>query len=108
MERFAEKLLYIFFTSLGMIIGGTIIGAVSAVVTGHGPFRFMGNLAHELKIWAAVAAIGGTFSSLQALESGLLEGQFTLVVKQLGFIFSAFAGAHVGYVLIMSVTGNKT
>lgn len=103
MEKLLGKLLCIFFTSLGMIIGGTLIGAISAVFTGQGPLRTMDELARELKIWAAVAAIGGTFTSLQVLETSLLEGQITTVVKQLGFIFSAFAGAHAGYLVIMTL-----
>lgn len=96
-----------FFTALGMIIGGALIGSVSASLTGHGPFKAMSELARDLKIWAAVAAIGGSFTSLQALESGLLELQLRTVVKQLGYIFSAFSGAHLGYVLILTLAGAK-
>jgi len=107
MEHWAAKLLFIFFTSLGMITGGTLIGALSAALTGQGPFRTMIHLAEDLKIWAAVAAIGGSFTSLQALESGLLEGQVTAVLKQLAFLFSAFAGAHLGYVLILALAGGR-
>lgn len=102
MERFFVKLPFIFFTALGMIIGGTLIGSISATLSGHGPLRIMCQLAKDLKIWAAVAAIGGTFDSLQTLETGLLEGQVKLVIKQLGFILAAFAGAHVGYMLVMA------
>jgi len=107
MEKFIEKLLYMFLTALGMIIGGTLIGSISALLTGQGPFRTMTELARDLKIWAAVAAIGGTFTSLQVLESSLLEGHITTAIKQLGFIFSSFAGAHLGYVLILILVGNK-
>lgn len=107
MERFVIKLLYIFFTALGMIIGGTFIGSVSATLTGHGPLRTMSEMAKDLKIWAAVAAIGGTFDSLQTLETGLLEGQIRTVLKQLGFMFAAFAGAHLGYVLVLTLAETK-
>lgn len=104
MERFYVKLIFIFFTALGMIIGGTFIGSVAAALFGHGPLRTMSSLAKDLKIWAAVAAIGGTFDSLQTLETGLLEGHIRLVIKQLGFMVSAFTGAHFGYVLIMALS----
>ncbi len=107
MERFLAKLLYMFLTALGMIIGGSLIGSVSAGVTGHGPFKTMCELARDLKIWAAVAAIGGSFTSLQTLESGLLEGEIKTVIKQLGYIFSAFAGAHIGYLLILALADTK-
>lgn len=107
MEKFFVKLPFIFFTALGMIIGGTFIGSVSATLFGHGPLRTMCQLAKDLKIWAAVAAIGGTFDSLQTLETGLLEGQMRLVLKQLGFIIAAFAGAHLGYMLVMAFSNTN-
>lgn len=103
LERFLGKLICIFLTALGMIVGGTLIGSISAVFTGQGPFRTMAELAHDLKIWAAVAAIGGAFTSLQVLESSILEGQLTAGIKQLGFLFSAFAGAHAGYLLVSNL-----
>lgn len=107
MERFVIKLFYIFFTALGMIIGGTFIGSVSATLFGYGPLRTMAQLAKDLKIWAAVAAIGGTFDSLQTLETGLLAGQMKLVLKQLGFMLAAFAGAHLGYILVITLSNTN-
>lgn len=107
MDRFYVKLFYIFFTALGMIIGGTIIGSISATLFGYGPLRVMSKLAKDLKIWAAVAAIGGTFDSLQALETGILEGQVRLVIKQLGFMVAAFAGAHTGYLLVITLSNSS-
>lgn len=107
MERFYIKLVYIFLTALGMIIGGTLIGSISATLFGFGPLRIMSGLAKDLKIWAAVAAIGGSFSSLQTLESGILEGQVRLVIKQLGFMVAAFAGAHLGYIIILAISNTN-
>lgn len=107
MEKFLPKLLYIFLTALGMILGGTFFGSVAATVEGHSPLRIMVELAKDLKIWAAVAAIGGTFDFFQTLESGLLEGQLRIVVKQLGFVFAAFAGAHLGYLLVLTLAESK-
>jgi len=107
MDRFYIKLVYIFLTALGMIVGGTLIGSISATFFGFGPVRVITKLAKDLKIWAAVAAIGGSFSSLQTLETGILEGQLRLVIKQLGFMVSAFAGAHVGYLIIVALSGTN-
>lgn len=107
MEKFFPKLLYIFLTALGMILGGTFIGSIAATVEGHGPLRIMLELAKDLKIWAAVAAIGGTFDFFQTLETSLLEGQLRIVVKQLGFVFAAFAGAHIGYLLVVALADSK-
>lgn len=107
MERFYIKLVYMFLTAMGMILGGALLGSVSAALFGFGPLRVMTRLAKDLKIWAAVAAIGGSFSSLQALETGILEGQLRIVIKQLGFMVSAFAGAHVGYLIIVALTNSN-
>ena len=107
MERFYVKLVYIFFTALGMIIGGSLIGSISAALFGFGPLRVMSQLAKDLKIWAAVAAIGGSFSSLQTLETGILEGEMRLVIKQLGFMVTAFAGAHLGYLIIAALSNTN-
>ncbi len=60
----------------------------------------MVHLADQLKIWAMVAAIGGTFDAIRAFEINLLGGQLEEVAQQLAFIFSAFIGAHTGYLLI--------
>lgn len=107
MENFFVRFLLIFLTALGLILGGALTGSVSAALSGHSPLRTMAELAKELKIWAAVAAIGGTFHSLQTLETGLLEGQLKMVVKQLGFFFAAFAGAHLGYIMVMTLVGMR-
>ncbi|KNZ68276.1 Sporulation membrane protein YtrH [Thermincola ferriacetica] len=107
MERFSAKLLFIFFTALGLMLGGSIIGSLSALLTGHGPQRVMLKLAREIKIWAIVAAIGGTFDSLHILESGILEGEVRAVAKQLLFILGAFTGAHLGYIIISALGSHQ-
>lgn len=96
-----------FLIALGVILGGSLIGSLSAVLLGRPPGAAMGELAWRLKIWAMVTALGGTFTPIRNLESSLLGGQFTIVLRQLLFILSSFAGAHIGYLLISTWVGGQ-
>ncbi|MDA8234895.1 MAG: YtrH family sporulation protein [Clostridia bacterium] len=107
MDKFSTKIVIIFFTALGVMLGSALIGSIGAVFTGQNPLRAMLKIAGEMKIWAIVAAIGGTFSSIEVLESGIFQGQVRAVVKQLLYIFSAFWGAHLGHLLLTLLAGVK-
>jgi len=107
MNLFYQKLLLIFFTSLGVSLGASLIGSVSAVLVGYPPVEVLVKIAREIKIWAIVAAIGGTFSTIEVLQSGIFEGEFRALAKQLFFLISAFAGAHTGYLIIIHLAGKK-
>ncbi|MDN4592955.1 YtrH family sporulation protein [Polycladomyces subterraneus] len=89
-----------FFIALGVVLGGVLLGGIGAVMGGKPPMDTMLNLAEQLKIWAMVAAIGGTFDAIRTFEVHILEGKLNQVIQQMVFIFSAFIGAHVGTVLI--------
>lgn len=107
MEGFFPKVLLIFFTALGVVVGAALAGSLAAVIVGQAPLRTMARLALEIKIWAIAAAIGGTFAALEVLEIGFFEGQFRAVVKQFFYIIAAFAGAQTGYFLITTLTGGQ-
>lgn len=107
MDTFFSKILLIFFTALGVVLGAAIIGSLAAVLVGQPPLRTMIRLATEIKIWAIAAAIGGTFSTIEILGQGLLEGQFRILIKQVLFIIAAFVGAQIGYWLIHNLAGGK-
>ncbi|CEP65995.1 Sporulation protein YtrH [Moorella glycerini] len=107
MDGFFPKLLLIFFTALGVVLGAAVVGSLAAVLVGQPPLRTMTRLALEIKIWAIAAAMGGTFSAIEILGQGLLEGQFRVLAKQLLFIIVAFIGAQVGYWLIQNLAGGK-
>lgn len=107
METFSQKMLLIFFTSLGVVLGASLFGSVAAVFVKIPPLRTMVRLADDIKIWAIVAAIGGTFSAIEILGSGLFEGEIRATVKQLLFIISSFMGASVGQWLISCLAGGK-
>src|SRR6056297_1785341 len=100
-----ERLLIIFFTSLGVVLGGAIIGSLGGTLSNQAPFKIMLELAKEIKLWAVVTAIGGTFSNLKLFGGGLLEGRFLLIIKQFILLTTAFLGAQLGIWLITVLTG---
>ncbi len=96
-----------FCIALGVVTGGSLVGALGALVWGETPLTTLLELAARLKIWGMVAALGGTFDSIRNLESGFLQGQLRLVARQSLFIATAFLGAHVGFFLIRMVCGRR-
>jgi len=107
LNSFGPRFLLVFCTALGVVLGASLIGSLAAVITGGQPIRIMLKLAHEIKIWAIAAAIGGTFTTIEILESGLFEGEPTIVIKQILYIVSAFLGAQLGYTLIVLIAGGS-
>ncbi|MDD2496519.1 MAG: YtrH family sporulation protein [Desulfitobacteriaceae bacterium] len=107
METFSQKIILIFFTSLGTVIGASILGSLAAVFADVPPFRTMVRIANDIKIWAIVAAIGGTFSTIEILGSGIFDWEIRAAVKQLLFIVFSYMGASVGQWLILSLAGGK-
>lgn len=108
MNFFYQKLILIFFTSLGVLLGASLIGSIAAILVGYPPIEILIRIAREIKIWAIVAAIGGTFSTIEILQLGIFEGEFRVLAKQLFYIISAFAGAHTGYLIIINLVGKNS
>ncbi|MCR6546075.1 YtrH family sporulation protein [Dehalobacterium formicoaceticum] len=107
MNLFYQKLLLIYFTALGVLVGASLIGSIAAVITRYPPIEILLRISREIKIWAIVAAIGGTFSTIEILQLGILEGEIRALIKQLFYIISAFAGAHTGYLIITHLVGRS-
>ncbi|UOE93429.1 MULTISPECIES: YtrH family sporulation protein [Bacillaceae] len=93
-----------FFVAFGVIIGGAIIGGMAAFLTGDPPLKTIHDLAGSLKIWALVAAIGGTFDAFTSLERGLFQGTHDDIIKTLLMILAALSGAHSGTTIIQWIT----
>ncbi|MBA4541597.1 MULTISPECIES: YtrH family sporulation protein [Thermoactinomyces] len=89
-----------FLIALGVVLGGVILGGIGAFITDEYPMFRMVRLAEQLKIWAMVAAIGGTFDTIKNFEITIMGGQLNLAFQQLIFIISAFLGAHAGTLLV--------
>ncbi|HLT58867.1 MAG: YtrH family sporulation protein [Limnochordales bacterium] len=96
-----------FFTALGVMLGGSLFGGLAALFYPESPFHRMRALAADVKLWAIVVAIGGTFPTLRALDSGLFNGEATHLIRQLGVIVAGFLGAQTGYWIVMSLTGGR-
>jgi len=102
-ETFEHKLVLIFFTALGVMLGAVLVGSLAAVLVGEPPAAVMLRLARDMKIWAIAAAIGGTFSTFEIFESGLFSGEIRAVVKQVLYIVSSLAGTQAGYYLVLAL-----
>jgi len=99
------RLLLSFFTALGVVLGAALLGPLAAVLVGQPPLRTMIRQAHNIKMWAVAAAMGGTFSTMEMLSRGIMEGQVRILVKQLLYIMVAFIGAQTGCWLIQGLGG---
>ena len=82
-SEIVKGLLLPFFTALGVIIGGSFIGGLAALFYPESPFYRMQTLAGDVKLWAIVVVIGGTFPTLRALDSGLFGGEAIHLVRQM-------------------------
>ena len=107
MDNFENKIVLVFFTALGIMLGAVMIGSIAAVLVREPPMAVMLKLARDMKIWAIAAAIGGTFSTFEIFESGLFNGEVRAVVKQILYIISALAGTQAGYYLILALCGGS-
>lgn len=99
-ERFFATFIHCYFIAFGVIIGGTIIGSMGSFLTGDAPVTAITRLAKSLRIWAIVAAIGGTFDAIAKFERGL-DGSSIDVFKQVLLIVAAMGGVKSA-ILILS------
>jgi len=99
-DKFFTSFFHCFFIAFGVVFGGTIIGSIGSFITGEAPLTAMSRIAKGLRIWAIVAAIGGTFDAIATFERGLLEGTTLDLFKQILLILSAMGGVKVAITLI--------
>jgi len=92
-----------FCTALGVVLGGSIVGSISSLLFYSSPLETMRTLAGEIRIWALVVAIGGTFSTIRIIESGIFGGQIVALFRQLLVIGGAFCGSFLGYWIITTL-----
>ena len=107
MATFANKFLLISFTAMGVVVGAALIGSLSSLFTHEAPIKTMLRLAHDVKIWAIVAALGGTFSTIEMVELGLFDGEMKALLQQFLYIVGAFIGAQFGHFIIYSLVGGR-
>lgn len=89
-----------FLISFGVVIGASIFGGVAAVLTNEPPLKSMEDLAGSIKIWAMAITLGGTFSSFEAIEKGLFQGEVRFIIKEAIYVLTALTGANMGHYVI--------
>ncbi len=108
MGNYVSKMLQDFFVAFGIVLGASLLAGVYAVLTLQPPTLTMQRIAENIKIWALVAAVGGTFEPLRSLESHFLEGHLSPAIKEILYLLSAFFGAAMGARLIQWICGGGT
>lgn len=107
LQQAVREMLLAFFSGLGVVLGGSLSGALAAFFTRGSPLALVRQLADMLRLWAVLAAIGGTFPTIRIIESGLLYGQLAGLLRQLAILLAALSGAYLGYWLIITLTGGE-
>lgn len=69
------------------MLGGSLIGGIGAFLVGKPALTAIKQFAENLRIWALVAAIGGTFDTFYSFERTFFEGATKDIVKQILLIF---------------------
>lgn len=99
-QAFIPLLITSYFISLGVIIGGSIIGSLGSFLVGAPPLYWMARFAENLRIWAIVAAMGGTFDAVYEFERGIFSGDTRAIIRQIIIIVVAMAGAQTGALIL--------
>lgn len=103
-ESFFPAFFYCYFVAIGVLLGGSIIGGLAAFITGEPLLTEIANTAGKVRIWAIIAAIGGTFDTVYSFEKGFLEGGTKDLFKQFLLILSAMGGAKTASLIIAWLT----
>ncbi|MFD0716468.1 YtrH family sporulation protein [Paenibacillus sp. GCM10027626] len=89
-----------FFIAFGVVFGGAMLAGIGSVFLFMPPATMMLNTASQLKIWALVAAVGGSIDPMRIIESNITQGHLSPVAVQIFYMVCAFLGAHLGTELI--------
>ncbi len=107
MQEYLGELLHALFIALGVVVGGSMVGSLATLLVGDPTASAMVAMASRLKVWAVATALGGTFETFQSIDSGLFKGDFLVLARQLLFLFAAYTGAHLGYMLVAATCGGR-
>lgn len=103
-EAFFPELFKSYFIAMGVLLGGCLLGGLAAFMTGQPLLTEIFRLSNILRIWAIIAAIGGTFDTLYSFEKGFINGETKEVFKQFLLILSAMGGAQTAALFIYWLT----
>lgn len=104
--RLVPDLATTFAVAFGVVVGGALVGALAALLFRGFPGETALDLADRLKVWGMAAALGGTLKDLRHLEEGLLRMEPQLLMRELVFLASAFAGSVIAYYLVYFLVGS--
>ncbi|ACL69074.1 YtrH family sporulation protein [Halothermothrix orenii] len=102
-----NRVVPVFFIALGVVLGGSFIGSIGGVLINQPPLKTLTDIADDLKLYAIISAIGGTFTNLRMLEGVFTQGDLSIIVQQFFILLSAFMGAQLGYWLVIVFCGGK-
>ncbi|AZO96216.1 hypothetical protein GM661_14010 [Iocasia frigidifontis] len=102
-----NRVIPVFFIALGVVLGGSFIGSIGGLIINQSPLKIMVDIADDLKLYAIISAIGGTFANLRLLEGVIFQGQLSIIVEQFFILLSAFLGGQLGYWIIIVFCGGK-
>lgn len=103
-EAFFPTFFNSFFIAFGVMLGGSLIGGLAAFITGEPLLTEIAKIAGRVRIWAIIAAIGGTFDTVYSFEKGFLDGGTKDIFKQFLLIMAAMGGAKSASLIITWLT----
>lgn len=106
MDVVYTKMAFSFFIAFGVVMGGALLAGAGAVFLWTPPKDEMLRVASQLKIWALVAAVGGTIDPMRVIEFNVTQGHLSTAAQQICFILFAFLGAHMGTELVQWMCRN--
>ncbi|MYL50352.1 sporulation protein [Halobacillus litoralis] len=106
-DRLVVSMIQCFFIAFGVIVGGTIIGSIGSLLTGEAVLTSMFRIAKGLRIWAIVAAIGGTFDAISNFEKGIFDGSTFDIFRQVMIIIAAMGGVKTALLLFEWLLGDE-
>lgn len=102
---YLSQLIIHFMVAFGVVLGACMLAGIAAVITLKPPALVMKEYALNIKIWAVIAAIGGTIDPFRSIESKFLDGQLSPAIQDIIVIVTAFIGAQFGAKLILMICG---
>ena len=103
---YLAQLITHFMVAFGIVLGACLLAGITAVITLKPPAQVMNEYALNIKIWAVIAAVGGTIDPFRSIESKFLDGQLSPAIQDILVIVTAFLGAQAGVKLILLIGGS--
>jgi hypothetical protein len=103
-QTFLSLLITSYFIAFGVMLGGSLLGGLGSFLAGEPPLTMIKRFSDSLRIWALVAAIGGTFDTFYSFERGIFQGETRDIIKQVLLILFAMGGMQTGLTIIKWLT----